>query len=180
MQETISLAIGYLILLIIIFISYIIIKKKREKEREKKPREEQSQSIQFKKYTCLDGHVVKSKGELIIDNYLYLLKIEHLYEKSIKIFGSKIKYDWYLPKDDIYIEYWGYGGKKYEKRKKEKLRLYKKAKLQLISIENYMFYDIYSEIDKLLKKFINIKKLSNIINLNDFSYNYGTHMNERF
>ncbi|MBY8982444.1 MAG: hypothetical protein KGD57_05820 [Candidatus Lokiarchaeota archaeon] len=180
MQETISLVIGYLILLVIIFITYILIKRKREKGREKKPSKEPSQSVQIKKYTCLDGHLVKSKGELIIDNYLYLLKIEHLYEKSIKIYGSKIKYDWYLPKYDIYMEYWGYGGKKYEKRKNEKLRLYKKANLELISIENYMFYDIYSEIDKLLKKFINMKKLRNLIDLNDFCYNSGTHINERF
>jgi len=179
MQETISLVIGYLILLIIIYITYIFIKKKREGEREKKPSKEQSQSIEIKKYTCLDGHLVKSKGELIIDNYLYLLKIEHFYEKSIKIYGSKIKYDWYLPKYDIYMEYWGYGGKKYEKRKKEKLRLYKKANLKLISIENYMFHDIYSEIDKKLKKFINIKNLKYPINFNQIFYNYGTQMDER-
>ncbi|MHA1192328.1 MAG: hypothetical protein ACTSP9_08535 [Promethearchaeota archaeon] len=172
MQETISLVVGYLILLLIILIACIIIKKKRDNNSKKKPKKESS-SIQIKKYTCLDGHVVRSKGELIIDNYLYLLKIAHKYEKSIYVYGSKIKYDWYLPKYDVYIEYWGYGGKTYEKRKKEKLRLYKKAKLRLISIENYMFYDIYSEFDKLLKKFIDMKRLKKIVNLNHFAYNYG-------
>ncbi len=171
MQETISLVIGYLGLLIIIFITYLVIKKKRANGSKKKPKNEQSQSIQIKKYTCLDGHLVKSKGELIIDNYLYLLKIDHKYEKSIYIFGSKIKYDWYLPKYDIYIEYWGFGGKNYEKRKKEKLRLYKKANLKLISIENYMFYDIYLEMDNLLKKFIDIKRLKKIVSLNNYICN---------
>ncbi len=172
MQETISLVIGlYLILLIVIFITYKSIKKKRDNKSNKKPKKELSQSIQIKKYTCLDGHVVRSKGELIIDNYLHLLKIDHKYEKSIYIYGSKIKYDWYLPKYDVYIEYWGYGGKAYEKRKKEKLRLYKKAKLKLISIENYMFYDIYSEFDKLLKKFIDMKRLKKLVNLNHLVYN---------
>lgn len=172
MQETISLVIGlYLILLIVIFITYKSIKKKRDNKSNKKPKKELSQSIQIKKYTCLDGHVVRSKGELIIDNYLHLLKIDHKYEKSIHIYGSKIKYDWYLPKYDVYIEYWGYGGKAYEKRKKEKLRLYKKAKLKLISIENYMFYDIYSEFDKLLKKFIDMKRLKKLVNLNHLVYN---------
>ncbi|MBY9003290.1 MAG: hypothetical protein KGD73_04910 [Candidatus Lokiarchaeota archaeon] len=180
MQETISLVIGYLILLIAIFITYKLLKKKRENEKTKKPKIEPSQSIQIKKYTCLDRHAVRSKGELIIDNYLYLLKIDHKYEKSIHVLGSKIKYDWYLPKYDVYIEYWGYGGKAYEKRKKEKLRLYKKAKLRLISIENYMFYDIYSEIDRLLKKFINVKNLRKLINLNQLDYNYGTQMVERY
>jgi hypothetical protein len=179
MKEIIFLVIGYLILLIIIFITYIIIKKKRDNVREKKSINLSSQSVQSSSYLCLDGHLVKSKGELIIDNYLYLLKIEHYYEKSIKIYGSKIKYDWYLPKYDIYMEYWGYGGKKYEKRKKEKLRLYKKANLQLISIENYMFHNIYSEIDKKLKKFINIKNLKYPINFNQIFYNYGTQMDER-
>lgn len=171
MQETISLAIGYLILLVVIFFTYKSLKKRRERDKKKKQKKQPSQSIQIKKYTCLDGHVVKSKGELIIDNYLHLLKIEHKYERSIYLYGLKIKYDWYLPKYDVYIEYWGYGGKKYEKRKREKLHLYKKAKFNLISVENYMFYDIYSEFDKLLKKFIDMKKLKKLVKTNHLLYN---------
>ncbi|KKL83949.1 hypothetical protein LCGC14_1969600, partial [marine sediment metagenome] len=72
-------------------------------------------------FRCLDGHVVRSKGELIIDNHLHRLGIEHEYENTIRVRGKPIKYDWYLPKSKIYIEYWGYHGKNYMKRKEEKL-----------------------------------------------------------
>ena len=65
-----------------------------------------------------------------------------------------IKYDWYLPKFKIYIEYWGYHGKNYMQRKEEKLRLYRKGKLKLISIEDIMLKDIYTNLEKELSKFI--------------------------
>ena len=65
-----------------------------------------------------------------------------------------LKYDWYLPKDKIYIEYWGFYGKNYMKRKEEKLRLYRKGKLKLISIEDIMLKDIYSNLEKELNRFI--------------------------
>ena len=66
-------------------------------------------------FKCLDGHVVRSKGELIIDNYLHKLGLAHKYENTIKINGEKVKYDWYLMDHDIYIEYWGFFGKVYQK-----------------------------------------------------------------
>ena len=34
-----------------------------------------------------------------------------------------------------------------------------------------MFHDIYSEFDKLLKKFIDMKRLKKLVNLNHFVYN---------
>jgi len=105
-------------------------------------------------FKCLDGHVVRSKGELMIDNHLYRLGIEHEYENTIRIRGKPIKYDWYLPKDKIYIEYWGYYGKNYMKRKEEKLNLYRKGRLTLISIEDIMLKDIYTNLEKELNRFI--------------------------
>ena len=105
-------------------------------------------------FKCLDDHIVRSKGELIIDNHLHRLGIEHEYENTIRIRGMPIKYDWYLPKDKIYIEYWGYHGKDYMKRKEEKLRLYRKGKIKLISIEDIMLKDIYTNLEKELNRFI--------------------------
>jgi predicted nuclease of restriction endonuclease-like RecB superfamily len=111
-------------------------------------------------FKCLDGHIVRSKGELIIDNHLHRLGIDHKYEHTIKIRGMPLKYDWYLPKYKTYIEYWGYYGKNYMKRKDEKLKLYRKGKLNLISIEDIMLKDIYSNLEKELKRFI--KKDKNV------------------
>ncbi len=110
-------------------------------------------------FKCMDGHIVRSKGELIIDNYLHRLDIEHEYENTIRVRGHPIKYDWYLPKFKIYVEYWGYHGKNYMKRKEEKLRLYRKGKLNLVSIEDIMLKDIYSNLEKELSKFIKLKKI---------------------
>ena len=117
---------------------------------------------QVTSFKCFDGHIVRSQGELIIDNHLHRLGIKHEYERTIRVRGNPIKYDWYLPKQDIYIEYWGFFGKEYEKRKEEKLNLYRKGKLRLISIENEMFSDIYSKLEKELKKYMILKE-TNIV-----------------
>ena len=110
-------------------------------------------------FKCLDGHVVRSKGELIIDNHLHRLGIEHEYENTIRVRGMLIKFDWYLPKNKIYIEYWGYHGKDYMKRKEEKLRLYRKGKLKLISVEDIMLKDIYTNLEEELNKYIELKTI---------------------
>ncbi|MCK4383035.1 MAG: hypothetical protein KAW66_07065 [Candidatus Lokiarchaeota archaeon] len=111
-------------------------------------------------FKCLDGHIVRSKGELIIDNHLYRLGLEHEYEKTIRIRGKPLKYDWYLPDYKAYIEFWGYYGKNYMKRKAEKLQMYQKGNVKLISIEDIMLKDIYSNLEKELSKIIKIKKFN--------------------
>lgn len=135
-------------MVIIIILIYLLIKFRRKEEKI-------SRASSFK---CLDGHVVKSKGELIIDNFLYLNGIEHDYEKTIMVRGNPIKYDWYLPKYKTYIEYWGFFGRTYLQRKEEKIKLYHKGKLKLVSIEDIMFKDIYSNLSKELKEFIQSKE----------------------
>jgi hypothetical protein len=143
-----GLIVGSILVIIILIIIKIVQKAFYNRSKKDHP-----DSKRIRRFKCLDGHIVKSKGELIIDNYLTILGIDHLYEKTIQINGNNVKYDWYLPENDIYIEYWGYTGQKYNKRKKEKLKLYKGANKKLISIENVMFDDIYSNMDKMLKKF---------------------------
>ncbi|KKM94348.1 hypothetical protein LCGC14_1199160 [marine sediment metagenome] len=96
----------------------------------------------------------------MIDNHLHRLGFEHEYENTIRIRGHPLKYDWYLPKYKTYIEYWGFYGKKYMKRKAEKLQLYRKGNLKLISIEDIMLKDIYTNLEKELNKTIKIKNLN--------------------
>ena len=131
-------------------------------------------AISFK---CLDGHVVKSKGELIIDNYLYHIGMDHKYENTLRIRGKIMKYDWYLPDFDIYIEYWGYFGKKYMDRKQEKLELYRKGKLKLISIEDIMLQDIDLNLQKELSKLI---KSDQFFHNMKHCPNCGLSLDERF
>lgn len=142
------------IVFVLIFILISIGLKKLKKLLIKKGRIKRPTS-----FICLDGHKVRSKGELIIDNHLHRLNLNHIYEKTINVRGKPIKYDWYLPDSKVYIEYWGFYGKLYEKRKNEKLDLYKKGKLTLISIEDLMLMDIYPNLEKELKKHIKLGKI---------------------
>lgn len=126
-------------------------------------------------FICIDGDKVRSKGELIIDNHLHRLGIQHIYEGKIKVRGNPIKYDWYLPDYKVYIEYWGFYGKLYQRRKQEKMKLYQKGKLNLVSIEDIMFTDIYPNLENELKKHINLKE----INIRHCP-NCGEQLDERF
>lgn len=65
-----------------------------------------------------------------------------MYEQTITLGRKeeKIKYDFFLPVNDIYIEYWGLEGasgdlgKQYIERKEEKLKIYKKYDLKLLCL----------------------------------------------
>ncbi len=101
-EINISLVFIIIFVLFVIILIYFLLKTLKKEEKRLKP----------SSYKCIDGHVVKSKGELIIDNFLHLNGIEHEYEKKIKVKGNPIKCDWYLPEHEIYMEYWGFFGKK--------------------------------------------------------------------
>lgn len=86
------------------------------------------------RYTCKDGHIVKSKAEREIDNYLFDHDIKHIYERELP-YGATEKEvlhpDFYLPNylgdgDDVYIEHWGYNENniQYTKTKKFKMPIY--------------------------------------------------------
>lgn len=85
-------------------------------------------------YKTEDGHLVRSKVEREIDNFLFSKGILHVYDKLIP--GEKEFYcDFYLPDYDLYIEYWGGEGEEhYEQRKREKLAQYKRRGLKLFEI----------------------------------------------
>lgn len=86
-------------------------------------------------YPCDDGHIVKSKSEKDIDNYLFIHDIPHVYEKELIIDQNTIIHpDFYLPKEDVYIEHWGYGEEniQYTRQKEFKLKYYKEHGLTLI------------------------------------------------
>jgi predicted nuclease of restriction endonuclease-like RecB superfamily len=80
-----------------------------------------------------DGHCVRSKAELIIDNWLYVAKIVHAYERKLPI-EEVIYCDFYIPTGKVYIEYWGSEDDKYRARKATKLEIYKKYNLNLIEL----------------------------------------------
>lgn len=80
-----------------------------------------------------DGHYVRSKSEVIIDNCLYNYKVVHAYERKVPI-DEEMYCDFYIPTAKVYIEYWGLDDEKYAGRKEKKLDLYKRNTLKLIQL----------------------------------------------
>lgn len=118
------------------------------------------------KITCKDGHIVKSKAEYMIDNYLYDHGIIHAYEKALP-YGAEAKEelhpDFFLPDylgkgKHVYIEFWGFNENNfsYMKSKKFKIAIYKNLGITLIcTYEKTDIKDIEATLDrKLNKKFI--------------------------
>ncbi len=83
---------------------------------------------------CVDGDLVRSIGEVLIDNWLLSNNIKHQVEQKVPIL--KLMYcDWYLPDYDTYIEFWGDIHTKDPEKRRVKERLYQKNKLKLVGIE---------------------------------------------
>ena len=115
------------------------------------------------RYTCKDGHIVKSKSEREIDNYLFENEIPHAYEKELSFGASEkdiLHPDFYLPNylgkgKHVYIEHWGYeeNNIQYTQTKKFKLPIYKKLGITLVcTYEKTDTKDIESTLDRKLKK----------------------------
>ncbi|WP_226036714.1 hypothetical protein [Aquibacillus saliphilus] len=58
------------------------------------------------KHRSADGHYVRSRAEMLIDNWLYMSEIVHAYERKLPI-EEDVYTDFYLPVGKVYIEYWG-------------------------------------------------------------------------
>lgn len=94
------------------------------------------------RYTCKDGHIVKSKSERDIDNYLFEHGIPHAYERELPYGASEkeiLHPDFYLPHylgegKHVYIEHWGYNENniQYTKTKKFKMPIYENLGITLI------------------------------------------------
>lgn len=57
------------------------------------------------RYITTDGHLVRSKALMLIDNWLYMAEIGHAYERSLPI-QETVCCDFYIPTARVYIEYW--------------------------------------------------------------------------
>ncbi len=114
----------------------------------------------------LDGHIVKSKGEGVIDDILYNNLIPHCYEKDVIEISSKernLKADWFIPvagNKGIYIEYWGMTTITYLKNKDEKRKIYKDNNIHLIEVEKDDVNDVNGLNARIVRE---IKELKEII-----------------
>jgi hypothetical protein len=105
------------------------------------------------KLRAADGHMVRSRGELLIDNYLYYKQIIHAYERKAPI-DEDLYCDFYLPTGNVYIEYWGLEeDASYAKRKAKKLALYSANNLNLIELKDADIENIDDLFPPKLRKF---------------------------
>ena len=91
-------------------------------------------------YKCDDGHFVRSKAEMLIDNWLYKKGIIHAYEIDVDLPENPdedMLCDWYLPMYDTYVEYFGrMDDKQYLNRARDKVQLYQDNDLSLWCIDD--------------------------------------------
>ncbi len=100
-----------------------------------------------------DGHFVRSKAEMLIDNWLYMAEIVHAYERKLPI-EEEMYCDFYIPTGKVYIEFWGYDNDaKYQARKQEKLAIYQKYNFNLIELTDKDVLNLDDILPRLLLKF---------------------------
>ena len=100
-----------------------------------------------------DGHYVRSRAEVIIDDTLYDYGLVHAYEKQVPI-EEDLFTDFYLPNGKVYIEFWGLeNDPKYQERKKVKQELYKKYELKLIELTDEDILNLDDHLPKKLLKY---------------------------
>ncbi len=105
------------------------------------------------KHRATDGHYVRSKAEMLIDNWLYMAEIVHAYERKLPI-EEEVYSDFYIPSGKVYIEYWGYeNDAKYQARKKKKIALYKKYGFNLIELTDKDVQNLDDVLPRLLLKY---------------------------
>jgi hypothetical protein len=100
-----------------------------------------------------DGHYVRSRAEMLIDNWLYMSEIVHAYERKLPV-EEDVYCDFYLPVGKVYIEFWGLeNDAKYIERKKIKLEIYQKYGFKLIELEDVDILNLDDILPKKLLKF---------------------------
>lgn len=100
-----------------------------------------------------DGHMVRSRAEVIIDNALYDYKLAHAYERKLPI-EEDLYSDFFIPSENVYIEFWGMeDDPKYAERKKVKIEIYKKYDFKLIELNNNDILNLDDQLPKKLLKY---------------------------
>lgn len=108
-------------------------------------------------YRTKDGHNVRSRWELLIDNALYEYWLPHAYERKLPI-EEDVYSDFYIPAKNgtkaVYIEYWGIENQvKYEDRKDVKKSIYEKYHLDLIELDNHHIDNLDDYLPRMLLKY---------------------------
>jgi len=86
-------------------------------------------------YKAKDGHTTKSYEERYVDDWLHEhLPYKHEYNCPVKRAKREVLCDWYIPKIDLYIEYWEKKGWQETKAIELKQKFYQDHSLRAIDI----------------------------------------------
>jgi len=86
-------------------------------------------------YKAKDGHITKSYGERYLDDWLHEhLPYRHEYNCSVKRAKRQVLCDWYIPKIELYIEYWEKTGWRQTSAIELKRKFYEDHSLRAIDI----------------------------------------------
>jgi hypothetical protein len=97
-----------------------------------------------------DGHMVRSRAEVLIDNWLYMQEIAHAYERRLPV-EEDAYCDFYIPSKKVYVEYWGLDeDAKYAERKARKRAVYGKYGLALVELQDGDIANLDEELPKKL------------------------------
>ena len=93
--------------------------------------------------------MVRSRAEIIIDNWLYTAGVVHAYERMVPI-KENLYCDFFVPAGDVYIEYWGLEADPlYADRMKSKKEIYRRYGLRLIELRKLMDAELESHLAQL-------------------------------
>lgn len=105
------------------------------------------------RFRATDGHMVRSRAEVLIDNWLYMQGIVHAFERKLPI-EEDVYCDFYLPAGKVYIEYWGMEkDPKYAARMKEKQAIYARYGLNLVELGDDEIMNLDDVLPRLLLKY---------------------------
>ena len=100
-----------------------------------------------------DGHLVRSRAEMLIDNWLYMQQIIHAVERKLPI-EEDVYCDFYLPTGKVYIEYWGMEkDPRYAARMQEKKAIYQRYNLNLVELTDNDIMNLDDVLPRLLIKY---------------------------
>lgn len=104
-------------------------------------------------YRAKDGHLVRSRAELVIDNYLYDERVAHAVERRLPV-EEDVYCDFYIPKNSVYVEFWGMAkDPEYAARMEKKKVIYKRNEFNLIELDDDDIEKLDDVLPKLLLKY---------------------------
>ena len=108
---------------------------------------------QYSGCSAMDGHVLRSEAEVMIDNWLYLAGIVHACHRQLPI-ETQASADFYLPQAQLFIEYWGVDNDPgYLAEKMRRKELYQQFDLNLIELKEEDVKQLDEVLPKALRRF---------------------------